>query len=238
MKYYHTLILFVAILLSSCQQKAARVDYAVDPNNREVKVVDVVQASAYTYLEVSEKGEKFWIAVNLMEAKKGDVLHFSQSMEMTDFHSRDLNRTFEKLHFVDDISSNPIPMKGHATQSIPPGSMKSVTGKKEISVKTPEGAVSIGDLFASKASYNQQKIKVAGEVVKVNAAIMGKNWVHLQDGTGDQQNYDLTITTQDVVRVGDVVVFEGIIAVDKDFGSGYTYDLIMEEAVVVTQPVY
>lgn len=238
MKYFQTLILLVAILLSSCQQEASRVDYAVDPNNREVKVVDVVQASAYTYLEVSEKGEQFWIAVNLIEAKKGDVLHFSQSMEMTDFHSRDLNRTFEKLYFVDDISSSPIPMKGHATQSIPPGSMKSVTGKKEISVEKPEGAVSIGELFASKASYNQQKIKVAGEVVKVNAAIMGKNWVHLQDGTGDQQNYDLTITTQDVVRVGDVVVFEGIIAVDKDFGSGYTYNLIMEEAVVVTQPVY
>jgi hypothetical protein len=238
MKYFQSIIVLLVISLTSCQNETTKVEYAIDPNNREVKVVEVLQASAYTYLEVNEKGEKFWIAVSLMEAKKGDVLHFSQSMEMTDFQSRDLNRTFEKLLFVDDISSSPIPMKGHATQSIPPGSMKSVTGKKEISITAPEGAVSIGALFAAKETYNQQKIKVAGEVVKVNAAIMGKNWVHLQDGTGDQDNYDLTITTQDVVRVGDVVVFEGVIAVDKDFGSGYTYHLIMEEAVVITQPVY
>jgi hypothetical protein len=238
MKYISSIIVLLLISLSSCQNETKKVEYAVDPNNREVKVVDVLQASAYTYLEVSEKGEKFWIAVNLMDAKKGDVLYFSQSMEMTDFHSRDLERTFDKVLFVDDISNNPIPMKGHSMDNIPPGSMKSVTGKKEVSITAPEGTISIGELFSARETYNQQKIKVAGEVVKVNASIMGKNWVHIQDGTGNQENYDLTITTQDMVRVGDVVVFEGVIAVDKDFGSGYTYHLLMEDAVVITQPVY
>ena len=59
---------------------------------------------------------------------------------------------------------------------------------------------------------------------------MGKNWVHLQDGTGEPGNDDLLVTTQEEVAVGDVVVFEGTIVLNKDFGSGYSYEILMEEA--------
>ena len=59
---------------------------------------------------------------------------------------------------------------------------------------------------------------------------MGRNWVHLQDGTGDADNYDLTVTTNDDASVGDVATFEGTIALKKDFGSGYFYEVIMEQA--------
>jgi hypothetical protein len=59
---------------------------------------------------------------------------------------------------------------------------------------------------------------------------MNKNWVHLQDGTRDGDNWDLAITTQDIVKTGDIVVFEGVVALNKDFGAGYVYDVILEDA--------
>jgi hypothetical protein len=61
-------------------------------------------------------------------------------------------------------------------------------------------------------------------------AIMGKNWIHVQDGTEAAGNYDLTVTTQGTAKVGDVVVVEGGISLNKDFGAGYKYDVIMEDA--------
>ena len=69
-----------------------------------------------------------------------------------------------------------------------------------------------------------------GKCVKVNPMIMGRNWIHLQDGSGD--NLDLTITTTENIPVGHVITLEGTIALNKDFGAGYKYDIIMEEAVL------
>ena len=69
-----------------------------------------------------------------------------------------------------------------------------------------------------------------GKVTKVNSGILGKNWVHIQDGTEAEGNFDLTVTTQETAKVGDVVVVQGKITLNKDFGSGYKYDVIMEEA--------
>jgi len=63
---------------------------------------------------------------------------------------------------------------------------------------------------------------------------MGKNFVHIQDGTGSAGTNDLTITTQDVVRVGDQVVATGVVTVARDFGAGYSYPLILEEASVTS----
>jgi hypothetical protein len=71
-------------------------------------------------------------------------------------------------------------------------------------------------------------------VVKYNAAILGKNWFHLQDGSGktaDGTN-DLTITTEAAVAVGDIVTVTGTVAIDRDFGAGYTYALMLEDATV------
>ena len=88
-------------------------------------------------------------------------------------------------------------------------------------------------MFENKQNYAGKKIKIKGEVTKFSSGIMGKNWVHFQDGTAFEGAYDLMVTSQENVLVGDVVVFEGIITLDKDFGAGYFYKVIMEDAVIV-----
>ncbi|MBU1368771.1 MAG: SH3-like domain-containing protein [Bacteroidetes bacterium] len=224
--------LFISfIVISSCDSNANKVSYAVDPNNRTVEVLEVIQANAYTYLNVAEDNQKFWIAVPTMDAQKGDALHFTQSMEMTDFHSRDLDRTFELVLFVDDVSTLPIPAKT-ASLSTPAQQHEGrpKTDKKPIEIKHEEGVVPLSDLFANPGKYDQQLIKVTGEVTKFNTGIMGKNWAHIQDGTSFGDYFDLTVTTLDVIPVGDVVVFEGTIALNKDLGSGYFYEFLMEDA--------
>ena len=107
-----------------------------------------------------------------------------------------------------------------------------VTTEKISEAVTPcEGCIKISDLFAERKSYKGKEIMVTGKVTKFNAEIMGKNWVHIQDGSEFEGEYDLTVTTASQVSVGDIVTFKGIIALDKDFGYGYVYDILLEDGV-------
>jgi hypothetical protein len=92
------------------------------------------------------------------------------------------------------------------------------------------GSISIADVYRQKNSLKGKKIKVRGKIVKVNANIMGRNWFHLQDGSQFNNEYDLTITTQEMVKINETATYEGIISVDKDFTAGYIYPVIMEDA--------
>jgi hypothetical protein len=93
----------------------------------------------------------------------------------------------------------------------------------------------VGELFAGAAELNKQKVTVRGQVVKISPNIMGRNWIHVQDGSGnpEKNTHDLVITSDQMVQKGDIVSFEGTLSADKDFGFGYRYAVIIEDAVVV-----
>ncbi len=107
---------------------------------------------------------------------------------------------------------------------------------EKISVAKAEGAEgrTIAEVFAQRAALKGKTVAIRGKVVKFNAGIMGKNWIHLRDGSGtpEAKDHDVTVTTTDTVAKGDVVVVKGTVAVDRDFGSGYTYALVVEGAKV------
>jgi len=102
------------------------------------------------------------------------------------------------------------------------------------SITKAEGGQTVEELFTKKAELGGKKVSVHGKVVKYNAGIMGSNWIHLQDGTGSSSEgtNDITITTQAEANVGDVVLVSGMLTLDKDFGAGYKYDVIIEDAAV------
>ncbi|MDX1410381.1 MAG: hypothetical protein R3330_19655, partial [Saprospiraceae bacterium] len=106
---------------------------------------------------------------------------------------------------------------------------------EHIHVEQSEGSVSLKELFANRGAYAGKVIKVRGKCVKVNNNIMGTNWIHIQDGSDSGKSLDLTVTTQANVSVGTIVEAEGKITLDKDFGAGYFYDIIMEDAHVHVQ---
>ena len=214
------------------QQQQPRQDEAA-VNVHNVVVQEVFQATAYTYLKVKEADENFWIAINRREIEPGAKISFAGALEMRNFQSKDLQRTFDKIYFVSRI------VAGDSSESQPAMSMTHQTRpepeKKEVSVESVKGGVKIGELFANRDSYADKTVLVKGQVTKVNRAIMDKNWIHLQDGTSDSGNFDLTITTTDDVKVGDIATFEGKITLNKDFGAGYSYEVIMEEARLQSQ---
>lgn len=232
------LILIIAMIwaATACQNnKSGEQQAAVPEGNYKVEIKEVIQATAYTYLRVEEFGTDYWVAVNKGDFKEGETVYYTNPMEMHNFDSRDLQRTFETIYFVQEISRQPIVqqpagMPGAMGNTEP---MKPVLNKIDVSIEQPEGGIAIGDLWTNKDNYKDQVVIVRGKVTKVNPSIMNRNWVHVQDGTGDDVNFDLTVTTNDLPEVGDIVTFRGKIAVAKDFGAGYVYDLIMEDAEII-----
>lgn len=232
-------ILFFAIVLTffgSCEPRQGQTSEEIQApttttSMHKIVVEEVIQASAYTYIKALEGSNSIWMAIPKREVEVGNTYYYDQGMEMKDFKSKDLNRTFESVYFISGISDSPTApsqMAGMAPTD-ENHKKKAPEKKQELNIEKEEGVLSIGNLFDNKSDYENKKIKVKGIVTKFNADIMARNWVHVQDGTGGDNSFDLTITTKDVVSVGDIVTFEGIVAIDKDFGAGYKYDLIVEE---------
>jgi hypothetical protein len=105
--------------------------------------------------------------------------------------------------------------------------------KVDIKIEPSEGITTLSDLFSNKKNFSGKTVKVKGKITKVNPSIMGKNWIHIQDGTSFEDQYDLTVTSDFIPEVGSIITVEGKIALDKDFGYGYTYQILMEEGKLI-----
>ena len=112
------------------------------------------------------------------------------------------------------------------------GSAAAASGPVKVDKATGPDAYTVGELYAKGAVLDKKKVAVRGKVVKVSIGIMDRNWIHLRDGSGDQANgtHDVVATSQDSPAVGDVVTALGTLSKDKDFGSGYRYAVILEDA--------
>ena len=203
------------------------------PNVHKVTAREVIQSSNYTYLRVTEDGKETWIAITKQEAEAGKSYYYEPSIEMTNFTSKELNRTFPSIIFVSRFSATPILAVEKAAMPKQPQGKQPAIAKEGIKVTKAAGGITIAELYAKKDSYAGKSIKIKGEVVKYNPQIMGKNWLHIQDGTNSNGSFDLAITTSDNAKVGDVVTFEGIVTLNKDFGAGYSYDVIIEDGKLV-----
>jgi len=240
------ILLVSSILLTSCQENAKKVQsfstgektsqsmsdkpaQAVS-NYHHVVVKEILQTSSYTYLFVTENSKEFWIAVRRLDAKVGDDVYYQQALPMTNFKSKELDRVFESVLFIQGNTSTPPTAKAvkkMGAKKMPPKVDKRIAG---IKVEIAKGGIRIAELFKNKDQYAGKKVTVTGQVVKVNNGIMGKNWIHIQDGTSDADNYDLTLTTQHKANMGDIITIEGTVYLKKEFGAGYSYNLIIEEA--------
>lgn len=133
-----------------------------------------------------------------------------------------------------DVNRSEVAAHGLTPQT--PGGHPAVPfSKLKVEKSTAPNGYTVAELFAKRASLNKQKVTVRGQVVKVNPNIMGRNWIHIQDGTGDPANntHDLVVTSSDIANPGDIITVQGTLAADKDFGSGYKYGVIVENAVIM-----
>ena len=213
-------------------------------SNHKVIVDEVIQTTSYTYLHVKESDTLKWLATPSMQAGKGDIYYYSEGLPMKQFESKELHKTFDEVLFLGGVSSEPIGSKsqtvaanphaanGQVATSQPYTRKVSAEVKKSIKIDAPKDCISIGELIAKKEFYAGKTIKIKGQVTKYSPEIMNKNWIHLQDGTESNGKFDLAITSQSAVKTGDIVTFEGKVTLNKDFGYGYLFDVMMEEAVI------
>ena len=196
------------------------------------KVLQTINSGGYTYVELRKKsGDKVWLAVPAAEIPVGSQQTFNPGMVMGNFESKTLKRTFDSIIFTELAA----PQKGKGNKEVSgksPGSKGTVSPDVKIKVKKATGnnAYTIAELYKNKTKLNKKKIVVRGKVVKISSNIMGKNWIHLRDGSGSQttNDFNLVLTSKSVPAEGEVVLATGTLYKDKDFGGGYKYAVIVE----------
>lgn len=198
------------------------------------KVAETMNSGGYTYVLVDTGSKKEWAAAPEFKVAVGDSVTLPpNAMPMEKYESKSLKRTFDVVYFVDNVMVNGVgmapaapnvaPVEGHPQVAVQPAQKISGVAKAD---KT------VAEVFGEKGSLAGKAIKVRGKVIKFSPEIMGKNWIHLQDGTGAAGSNDLTITTSGMAKQGDTVVVSGVVIVDKDFGYGYKYPVMIEDAAV------
>lgn len=178
------------------------------------RVLESIGASSYSYLRLQTATGEVWAAVPSTGVAVGTLVTLMNASEMKDFESKTLSRRFGSILF------------GH------------LAGQEIVPVQKPAaphaaGPVrTIASVYAERSSLAGKPITVRGEVVKFTPDVMDRHWVHLRDGSGSEAggDHDLTVTTTDVVAVGDTVSATGVVRLKKDFGAGYAYEVIVEEA--------
>jgi len=209
-------------------------------------VVETMNAANYTYVQVDNGQEKIWAAAPQFEVKVGEKVHVPEGMPMQNYESKSLSRKFEVIYFVGSITKGDTLPEGVTAQGAPPTAQapmpEGAHPKMDPSQAAKESKVSfegikkadksIAEVFAGQSGLSGKEVTVRGKVVKFSPQIMGKNWIHVQDGTGAAGSNDLTVTTADEAKVGDTVLVTGKITLNKDFGMGYKYSLIIEDGKV------
>lgn len=199
------------------------------------RVVQTVDSAGYTYVLLDRNGAQLWVAMPAAKISIGDNVSIAPGVEMRNFTSNTLKRTFDRIIFSSGMASKEA--KGAQVSGDPFGGRPyGEMDKKDVHVPKAQcpGCYTVAEIYAKRSALNGSAVSVKGLVIKVSPGIMGKNWIHLQDGSGAQDNgdFDLAVTSQDLPAVGDVVVVKGKLSADKDFGAGYRYKAIIEDAAI------
>ncbi len=203
MKHFIKVILFFIF--------AQSISYA--QTTHKGKVLEALQVENYTYVRINEHNKDIWIAIPKLDVKTGDTIETSAGIIMKDFNSPTLKRTFSEIIF--------------ATKA-------SVLETKEQSKTTTQtkvpGTFNVSKIIKNASDLKGNTITFNGKVTKVTPKIMGKNWIHFSDVNA---NNDLVVTTQEEIKVGEIVTMEGKVETNKDLGAGYFFDVIIEDARII-----
>ncbi len=209
------------------------------------KVAETMNAAEYTYVLVDDGTKKVWAAAPRFTVAVGDTVVVPEGVPMRDFHSSTLKRTFDVVYFVSGVqvaggekaagaSAPHAAAAPHAVQ--PPHGAAALSNEPTTvdlsNIEKAAGGYTVAELFAKKAELAGKDVAVRGRVVKYTPSVMGKNWIHIRDGSGNAGTNDLAVTTGESASVGDTVLVRGKLGTDKDYGFGYKYGAIIEDASV------
>jgi len=191
------------------------------------KVLETRDVAPYTYLRLkTDQGEQ-WAVVDKTAVTKGSTVSVEAQMVVDNFESKTLGKTFSSMVFG-SLAGAP------AAASNPHEGVAQVAPAMVAKLAKASGnnAYTVADLYAKAAKLNNQPVRLHAKVVKFSADIMGKNWLHLQDGSGSAvtQNHDILATSSATAQIGDVLTVSGKLQTNVDLGMGYTYKVLIDNA--------
>lgn len=196
-------------------------------------VLETMNAGGYTYLRLKTRDGQTWAAVNRATVVKGTEVIIENVMLMRDFESKSLKRTFPSILFG-TLGGGAASIPGGAEMTQAHAGLAGAVPAGDIRVPKASGANArtVAEVISNSGQLKDKPVLVRGKVVKFNPEIMGRNWVHLRDGSGSAAagTNDILVTTRDRTKVGDIVTVKGTVRADKDFGAGYAYKVLIEEA--------
>jgi len=222
-------VLMLAALVLAASGFTAHATPSAQPMTLKGEVLETRDVDNYTYLRLKTAEGEIWAAVPTTALKNGAVVTIGNAMMMENFESKALKKTFDKIVFGQIVDPNAKPASPHGATA--PAAAVPVA---KVAKATGPGAKTIAEVVTGKAALKDKPVVVRGQVVKVNLGILGKNWLHLQDGSGtaaDGTN-DILVTTKDVAALGDIVTVNGTVHTDVNLGSGYAYAVLIEDAAV------
>lgn len=198
-------------------------------------VAETIDAAGYTYIRIAESDT--WIATSTVEVSEGKQVRYSGGSEMRNFYSKSLDRTFESIWFVGDVSvstgsaDQPGQRAAQSHGSVPSSIARStaITSPAPGEINKLDGGKTVEEITSDPASLDGQAVSLRARVIKVNARIMGRNWITLQDGTGTEPGNKLVATSAELVSIGELVTAQGTIRSDVDLGYGYHYEALLED---------
>lgn len=204
------------------------------------QVLEVKDVDAYTYLRLKTKDGEQWAAVNKAPVKQGAEVTIENAAVMKNFESKTLKRKFDTIVFGSLAGATPVAAAGTPPAgggkdlgAMHSGMSKAVdVGDVKVAKASGADARTVAEIVGKPGELKNKPVVVRAKVVKFTPAILGKNWIHVRDGTGSDADgtNDVLVTSQAEAKVGDVVLIKGIVRTDVDLGSGYAYKVLVEEA--------
>ncbi|WP_422082295.1 hypothetical protein [Ulvibacterium sp.] len=212
-------------------------DESSETKLHSVVINEILPTKRYVYLKVKEGQEEFWIATGKMDVKRGGTYFYRGGLLKTDFESEEHDRVFERIYLVSNLVSKEDHTALAKTKPKNNSVMdKGIMQKENIPTHTEKevqhmGSIKIAELIKDPKKYEGHSVEISGTCVKANPSILGRNWLHLQDGS--QNDYDLVVTSNTLVPEGSDITVRAVVALNRDFGAGYTYELILENGTLV-----
>ncbi len=250
-------IVVAVIALTGCAREAAApsaapavvpVAVAAAPGAAELtgRVLETMEAPGYTYLRLSTSGGPQWAAIPSETIAVGTEVKLANPTLMKNFVSKTLNRTFEVIVFASGAekleggaaeAAVKAPASGTEYAALNDWAKKAAPAPAEAPIAKATGAQArtVAEVYAQKAALLDVPVLLRGKVVKYTPGVMGKNWLHLQDGSGtaEGKDNDLVVTTTDLAALGDTVVVNGPVHLGRDLGSGYVFPVLIEDAKII-----
>jgi len=186
------------------------------------EIIETMDTGNYTYILVKTADKNVWAAAEQFGAVVGSRVAVPKGMLVKNFESPTLNRTFDEVYFADSVE---VLAPGDAIESKPEAAP--VKGEVEV-INQPENGMTVAEINQRRSELAGSTVTVRGRVTKYTERVMGQNWLHIADGSSSGKENDLTVSTPDAARLGDIVTVTGPVVIDEDLGSGYFYPVMIK----------